>query len=277
MQPLLKSTSIRVWPSEKGSPNLPAHFGDFRVYSNTCLSFSLPRVPKSIFLSPYWHLYLFDSCDSDDKEEREAAGHRASRGVHYHLQRGKNVLLTTGFQAAEETKTLVTGEKGCSAPWGEVTAQQRREGRKGHTRRTGTDIPRSALLHLEKTTIPPPEDRGMSSGGKNLIRSSLKPKFALMGSKSLDEWAAGDGLHKHNYSKCGCQQACSHHGTCWRQGRRMGQKQQQRMKWKTPSFLTEPWEGCFSSLAVRMGHIWTLKHGWLWEGGQYQSSRTTDT
>lgn len=30
----------------------------------------------------------------------------------------KTILLTTGFQAAEDTKPLVMGEKGCSAHWG---------------------------------------------------------------------------------------------------------------------------------------------------------------
>lgn len=55
------------------------------------------------------------------------------------------------------------------------------------------------------------------------------------------------------------------------------ERQEQCMMWKTPLLLTEPQEGCSSSLVVRTGHIWTLKHGWLWEGRHHQSSWTTDT
>lgn len=36
--------------------------------------------------SPSYCWYLFDGCDGDHEEERKAAGYRAGRGVHYHLQ-----------------------------------------------------------------------------------------------------------------------------------------------------------------------------------------------
>lgn len=149
-------------------------------------------------------------------------------------EKNPNVLLTTGFQAAEETKTSGNGGKRVLSP---LRAEPSRGGRKGRGTREGRaqtspGVLSSTLRRKQSLLL---KTDGCPSGGKNPIRSSLKPTFdlALVGSKSVDERAVENGLHKHNSSKRGCQQACSHHRMYWRgprQGRRTGQRPQQRIK-----------------------------------------------
>lgn len=73
--------------------------------------------------SPSYCWYLFDGCDGDHEEERKAAGYRAGRGVHYHLQ----TVRADWWQPASGSRISKNSGHGCRTVLGMLGENQGRE------------------------------------------------------------------------------------------------------------------------------------------------------